>query len=701
MIKCKINNISYEFKPNITIMQACSSLNIDIPRFCFHERLSIAGNCRMCLVEVKNTPKPIASCAMPLMNNMDILTNTIIVKKAREGILEFLLANHPLDCPICDQGSECDLQDQTIIYGTDRGRFYEIKRAVEDKDFGPLVKTIMTRCIHCTRCIRFTTEIGGVNMLGLTGRGSQMEVGTYIQNIINSELSGNIIDLCPVGALTSKPFAFTARAWELNGIDSIDIFDALGSNIKLDCRGAEVMRVLPRVNDLINEEWISDKVRFSYDGLKRQRIIRPLIKQYNSLQATDWVEAINFIKFTIQKNYTNHLQFFGFAGETIDIESIVAFKDFLLTLDNNANLMTSFNASYDFRNQYLFNDSLLDLDKTDVCLIIGSNVKLDSPVLNARFRKLFLQNNVLVATVGGHINLTYNTYHLGNNLNILIGLIEGAHWFCNRLIKAKNPLIIIGSSLLYNKHSLNYNNILQIWIKQFNRVNKNLKNCLLNVLPLSASYVGLLDVGFNQNINCIETVNSKNISRIIFALDTVEPLYKKRVGDFIIYIGHHGDSLLNKADIILPSCTFNEKDGYYVNLLGIVQKSRFVTTPPEYVREDWKIFFFILLKIFDNVFIHSKYTKILYKDYYINSSLKRQYLRKRVDEVMLFIEHEPLITLTTLNISYKNNNKYYYHNIPIFNKLNNYYMTDSITKASLVMASCSEKFILPVSNYIL
>jgi NADH-quinone oxidoreductase chain G len=703
MIQCKINNIAYEFKPNITIMQACSSLNIDIPRFCFHERLSIAGNCRMCLVEVRmnnNVLKPTASCAMPLTNGMEIFTNTLLVKRAREGVLEFLLANHPLDCPICDQGSECDLQDQAMVYGTDRGRFYEVKRSVEDKDCGPLIKTIMTRCIHCTRCIRFTTEIAGTPVFGLTGRGAHMEVGTYVDNVINSELSGNIIDLCPVGALTSKPFAFTARAWELNGVDSIDVFDALGSNIKFDCRGAEIMRVLPRINELVNEEWISDKVRFAYDGFKLQRLITPMIQNSGSFVDCSWVDSLKFIKTNLKNIVSSKGSIHGFVGDTVDLDAMLVLKDFLVSIDSKAALSIKHVGSFDFRSDYLFNMSLENLNNVDLCLIIGSNSKLDAPVLNARFRKYFLQNNVVVANIGSTINLTYDYYHLGNELGILLDIFEGSHWFCNQLIKSKSPLIIIGSSILDLKSGVNILNLFKIWLDVFKLVNKNIQISNLNTLPTAASYVGALDLGFNtNNLN----LNLNSTRRFIYALDTLEPLKIKKEGDFIVYQGHHGNSLLFNADVILPGSTFSEKDGYYTNLLGMVQKGRFVSKPPGIAREDWKILAFLYLGILKNFRLNNinlDKSVVLYNLYKTNISFKVKFIRKRLVSLIPFIELSSALILHRLNIINNYKSIVVINNNPLFLTVQNYYRTDSITEASLIMTACVEKFVLGSSNYL-
>jgi NADH dehydrogenase (ubiquinone) Fe-S protein 1 len=399
MTKVFVNDIEVLVKRGSTALQACEAVGIEIPRFCYHERLSIAGNCRMCLVEVEKTPKPVASCAMPLMDGMKIYTDTPLVKKAREAVLEFLLLNHPLDCPICDQGGECDLQDQAIVFGSDRSRFYETKRSVEDKNCGPLVKTIMTRCIHCTRCVRFSTEIAGVEDLGTTGRGEDTEIGTYVGKALESELSGNVIDLCPVGALTSKPYAFTSRPWEIRNTNSIDTSDGIGSNTRIDFRGTEILRVLPRFNEEINEEWISDKARFMHDGLKRQRIGSTFQNKEGKIIATSWKSSLNRVTSLFSNVDPSKISFT--AGGTTNINTLVIMKDFLNKLGvSNYNYSTNDSCSPDLSKDYLFNGTIADIENSDVCLIINCNPRVEATLLNARLRKRYLQGGFKVAYIG-------------------------------------------------------------------------------------------------------------------------------------------------------------------------------------------------------------------------------------------------------------------------------------------------------------
>lgn len=429
-----------------------SSLRASRNRFCYHDRLAVAGNCRMCLVEVEKSPKPVASCAFPVMPGMKIKTETPMVKKAREGVMEFLLMNHPLDCPVCDQGGECDLQDQAMAYGSDRGRFFEPagKRATEDKDFGPLIKTSMNRCIHCTRCVRFANEVAGVLDLGTTGRGNDMQIGTYVSEAINSEMSGNIIDLCPVGALTSKPYAFTSRPWELKTTESIDVLDACGANIRVDSRGVEVMRILPRLNEEVNEEWVADKGRFAYDGLKRQRLTVPMIRQGDSFAPATWEEALDTVARAMNSTRGEAMQ--AYIGSLVDAESIVALKDLFakfgsrnLALDSSAGVRVP---DVDFRSNYLFNSGMANVEEADWLLIVGSNPKQEAPLINTRIRKAFLFNNLNVGLVGQAPALNYEFDHIGDTLASLESIADGSHKFAGMLGAAKKPLIIVGSGVL-------------------------------------------------------------------------------------------------------------------------------------------------------------------------------------------------------------------------------------------------------------
>ena len=451
MTNISINGKNYQVPNGITIIQACEVAEIEIPRFCYHERLSIAGNCRMCLVEVAGgPPKPVASCAMPINEGMQIFTDTPMVKKAREGVMEFLLANHPLDCPICDQAGECDLQDQAYQYGKGTGNYQEHKRAVQDKNMGPLIKTHMTRCIHCTRCVRFIEDVAGTSEIGAVNRGESMEITTYLEKNISSELSGNIIDLCPVGALTSKPYAFKARSWELKKTESIDVMDAVGSNIRIDSRGIEIMRILPRLNEEINEEWISDKARFCYDGLKYQRLDKAYIKTNEKLTATTFNQAIETIAEKFKSLKANEIS--ALTGPVSAIEDIFSLKcllDKIGTKNYDCRINNQKINSKD-RSSFLFNTNISNIEQSDLCLLIATNPRKEAPILNARIRKRFLTKKLEVASIGCQDNLTYPYSFLGNELKILQEIYEDKHQFCEKLRKAKNPIIIIGEDAISN-----------------------------------------------------------------------------------------------------------------------------------------------------------------------------------------------------------------------------------------------------------
>lgn len=437
--------------PGTTVLQACEKAGVQIPRFCYHDRLSVAGNCRMCLVEIEKAPKPVAACAMPVMKGWNILTNSEKSRKAREGVMEFLLANHPLDCPICDQGGECDLQDQSMMFGSDRSRFRESKRAVEDKNIGPLVKTIMTRCIQCTRCIRFASEVAGVDDLGTTGRGNDMQVGTYVEKMFMSELSGNIIDICPVGALTSKPYAFTARPWETRKVESIDVLDAVGSNIVVSTRTGEVMRILPRLHEDINEEWISDKTRFAYDGLKRQRLTQPMVKNEKGVFVyASWEDVLPRVAGVLQSVEGKDIA--AVVGGLVDAEALIALKDLLNRLNCDTlcteEIFPTAGAGTDLRSNYLLNTKIAGVEEADVLLLVGTNPRFEAPLFNARIRKSWLHNDLQVALVGSPVDLTYRYEHLGESPQILLEIASGKHAFSKVLDNAKKPMVVVGSTAL-------------------------------------------------------------------------------------------------------------------------------------------------------------------------------------------------------------------------------------------------------------
>jgi NADH-quinone oxidoreductase chain G len=564
MIDIYINNIKIKVNKNLTVLQACNNFKIEIPKFCFQENLQIAGNCRMCLVEIERSPKPVASCAMPVMPNMKIFTDTPLVQKARESVLEFLLINHPLDCPICDQASECDLQDQTMIFGSDRSRFFFKKRGVEDKYCGPFIKTIMTRCIHCTRCVRFANEICGIDNLGTTGRGNKTEINFYYPNIFNSEFSGNLIDLCPVGALTSKPFSFKARSWELKKKEGVDILDGLGSNIKVDIFNNEIVRILPKTNFNINKEWISNKTRFFFDSLKYQRIQYPLLKdENNKFQKISWFEALNIINDQFIKNDSSKIK--AIIGDLIDLESIFYLKNFLNKVGIN-NIcyekylnQNNFNINSDLTSNFLFNNSLKSIEESDLCLIINSNIRQEGSILNIHLINRLKKGNFKVAYIGNKNDFTYPVQHLGLTLNVLIKIILGKHSFCKDLKKAKNPLIIVGENIINQKNG--YNILSKVKNISF------LKN-KINFFNSKASLINFLEVGFSNN------KFYQNKSNLFYLFNTnLKSKLKKKENDFIIYQGHHFTEDAQKSNLVLPGLTFLEKKGTYINIEGFIQKN--------------------------------------------------------------------------------------------------------------------------------
>ena len=593
MPKLTIDGKEIEVAAGSTVIQACEAAGVEIPRFCYHERLEIAGNCRMCLVEVSpGPPKPQASCALPAAENMVVKTNTPMVKKAREGVMEFLLINHPLDCPICDQGGECDLQDQAMAYGTGKSRYHEHKRAVEDKYMGPLVKTQMTRCIHCTRCIRFITDVAGVPELGATGRGEHMEVTTYVEKALTSELSANIIDLCPVGALTSKPYAFMARPWELKKTESIDVLDAVGSNIRIDSRGEAVLRVLPRLNEDVNEEWISDKTRYACDGLRTQRLDRPYIRKNGALQEASWQEAFAAIAARIKDTAPTKIA--AIAGDLACVEGMTALKDLMKNigsahLDCRQDGAKIGNAS---RRDYLFNSTISGIDEADVLLLIGTNPRFEAPIINARIRKRYLTGKLKVYAIGEALDLTYKTEWLGNNPAVLNEILSGKHPLATALKAAQKPMLVLGSGMLARKDGAEIHAAAKAIAANAGMVKDDWNG--FNVLHAAASRAGGLDIGFlpqqagRDTASIIEGAHKGDID-VLYLLGADE-IDMSRLGKaFIIYQGHHGDAGANRADVILPGAAYTEKDATYVNTEGRMQRTHLAVFPPGSAREDWKI----------------------------------------------------------------------------------------------------------------
>ncbi|XP_028998465.1 NADH-ubiquinone oxidoreductase 75 kDa subunit, mitochondrial-like [Betta splendens] len=592
MVEVFVDGKPVEVEPGTTVLQACEKAGIQIPRFCYHERLSVAGNCRMCLVEIEKAPKPVAACAMPVMKGWNILTNSEKTRKAREGVMEFLLANHPLDCPICDQGGECDLQDQSMQFGSDRSRFTEGKRAVEDKNLGPLIKTIMTRCIQCTRCVRFASEIAGVEDLGTTGRGNNLQIGTYVEKMFMSEMSGNVIDVCPVGALTSKPYAFTARPWETRKTESIDVLDAVGSNIIVSTRGGEVMRVLPRLNEDVNEEWISDKTRFAYDGLKRQRLTQPMVKDDSGqLIPTTWEDALTRVAGALQGVQSGEVA--AIAGGMIDAEALVSLKDLLNRL-NSENLCTEevfpmAGAGTDLRSNYLLNSRITGIEECDLLLLIGTNPRYEAPLFNARIRKSWLHNELRVALVGHNVDLSYTYDHLGEDTSVLKELANGTHPFCQVLSAAKRPVVVVGSGALQREDGgaiLSTVSTIAQNARSSSGVEEGWK--VLNVLHRVASQVAALDLGYKAGVEAIR----KNPPKVLFLLGADAGCITRAdlpKDSLVIYQGHHGDVGAPMADIILPGAAYTEKNGTYVNTEGRSQQTRVAVTAPGMAREDWQI----------------------------------------------------------------------------------------------------------------
>lgn len=593
MVRVIVDGTPVDVPAGFSALQACEAAGKEIPRFCYHERLSVAGNCRMCLVQVVRAPKPVASCGFPVSEGMEILTDTEVVRRARRAVMEFLLINHPLDCPICDQGGECDLQDQAYGYGSGVSRYHEPKRAVTDKDLGPLVKTVMTRCIQCTRCVRFTTEVAGTPELGMVSRGENAEITTYVEKALTSELSGNLIDICPVGALTAKPSAFHARSWEYKKTDSIDVMDAVGTNIQIQARGGEVMRIVPRVNDEVNEEWLSDKGRFSVDGLKRRRLDRPWVRVHGKLMQASWQEA--FVALARRLDGVSGYQIGAIAGDLCDAESLCALKDLMTSLGSPNLDCRQDNAWYDLsaREGYLFNSGILGIEEADALLLVGTHPRHEAPVLNARIRKRFLDAGRGGFSIGmiGHplTDPTYPAELLGDGPEVLEKLLDGSHPFADTLKTAKRPMIIIGHGALTRPDASAVYDACKKLAVQTGAMAEGWNG--LNVLHTAASRVGALELGFLPGTR---GRNASGMLRggvdVLWLLGADEfPIDKIGADTFVVYQGHHGDAAAARADIILPGAAYTEKPGTYVNTEGRVQRGFRAVFPPGEAREDWRI----------------------------------------------------------------------------------------------------------------
>ena len=590
-IKVTVDGIDVEVEPGTTILQACEEAGAEIPRFCYHERLSVAGNCRMCLVEVERAPKPVASCAAPVAPDMVVFTQTDSVKAAREGVMEFLLINHPLDCPICDQGGECDLQDQALGYGGDASRFDDNKRAVEEKHMGPLVKTIMTRCIHCTRCVRFATEVAGVPEIGAIGRGEDMEITTYLEAALDSEMSGNVIDLCPVGALTSKPYAYTARPWELKKTETIDVMDAVGSSIRVDTRGREAMRIMPRNHDDVNEEWLSDKSRFVWDGLNTQRLDTPYVRRDGKLTASTWNDAFAVIAEKIDGKAD---KLAAIAGDLVCAEGQFALKSLMDNLGSPHLDCRQDGAKLSGpRANYLFNTTIAGIEEADALLIIGANPRVEAPVLNSRIRKRFMMGQFPIAMIGAPADLTYDVSHIGAGTDTLADLLAGQHGFADVLKNAERPMILVGQAALTRDDG---DAVLAAAIQlaeNSGAISPTWNG--FNVLHLAAARVAGLDLGLlpgeggKDTAGILQAAKSGDVETVI--LYGADEIAGAALGEaFVVYIGSHGDRGAHRADVILPSAAYTEKQAIYVNTEGRPQMTERAAFPPGEAREDWKIF---------------------------------------------------------------------------------------------------------------
>ena len=673
MAKVTVDGREVEIANGSSVLQACEAAGVEIPRFCYHERLSVAGNCRMCLVEVEKAPKPIASCSYPVADGMVVKTDSPMVRNGRRGVMEFLLINHPLDCPICDQGGECDLQDQAYSYGRDHSRYDENKRAVKDKYLGPLVKTIMTRCIQCTRCVRFATEIAGVPELGATARGENMEITTYVEKALTSELSGNLIDICPVGALTSKPYAFVARPWELRKTDSIDVLDAVGSAIRVDARGSEVLRILPRPNDEVNEEWLGDKSRFSFDGLKRRRLDRPWIRENGKLRAASWPEAFGAIAAKLHGLPGDRVG--AIAGDLCDAESMLALRDLMAGI-GSANLdCRQDGARIDAtrREFYVFNSSIAGIEEADALLIIGSNPRREAPVLNARIRKRQLAGHFPVGVIGPHAELTYTAEWLGEGPSVIADLPDA---FAKLLADAKRPMIIVGQAALARPDGAS---VLAAAWKLASGIGALTADWNgFNMLHTAAARVGALDLGFlpGPGAKTLDAMMGGGVD-LLWLLGADE-FDTGRIGadTFVVYQGHHGDRGAARADVILPGCTYVEKPGTYVNTEGRVQRTGKAVFAPGEAREDWAI-----LRAFSAVID----TPLPYDDL--------EALRARLEQVNPVFGRVGFLPRFGVNdLSAPSGDPAAVSEAAFVAAVPDYYQTNPISRASAVMAECSQTY---------
>jgi NADH-quinone oxidoreductase subunit G len=671
----KIDGQEVEFTPGESVIQVCDRAGVEIPRFCYHDRLKIAGNCRMCLVEVKpGPPKPQASCALPAADKMEVFTSTPMVKKAREGVMEFLLINHPLDCPICDQGGECDLQDEAMAYGTGHSRYDFSKRAVEEKNMGPLVKTTMTRCIHCTRCVRFVDEVAGVPEIGALGRGEHMEITSYLERALTSEISANIVDLCPVGALTSKPYAFNARPWELAKTESIDVMDAVGSSIRIDTRGEAVMRILPRLNEEVNEEWLGDKSRHACDGLKTQRLDRPYVRKNGKLVEASWGEALGVVaqKFSALKG----TEIAAVAGNLADVESMLALKYVMVALGSPNLECRQDGAKIDAadRASYLMNTGIAALEQADVALFIGTNIRHEAPLVNTRLRKAYLRNGMVAYNIGAAFDLTYPVNQLGDNPTVLNEIAAGTHEVSKLLKDAKNPLIILGAGALARSDGAAVLATVKKLASTCNVVREGWNG--FNMLHYAAARVGALDIGFVPQAGgldmagIVDGISKKSIKAVyLLGVDEIDMSY---FGDaFVVYQGHHGDIGAHRADVVLPGAAYTEKTALYVNTEGRVQEARRAVFPPGQAAEDWQILC-MLSEVLGKTLGYASLAEL-------RARLVREFPHFAQRDVRPNVTWDAksgaIGTVKAEGFDYP---------------IRNFYMTDPISRASKTMAQCSE-----------
>ena len=677
MTKLTIDGIEVEVPAGYSVLQAAEAAGREIPRFCFHDRLSVAANCRMCLVEVEKAPKPVASCAFPVGEGMVVKTDSPLARKARRGVMEFLLINHPLDCPICDQGGECDLQDQAMAFGRDHSRYTEDKRAQRDKDLGPLVRTVMTRCIQCTRCVRFATEIAGVPELGGVSRGENLEITTYVQKALTSELSGNLVDICPVGALTSKPYTFSARPWELKKTDSIDVMDAVGSAIRIDTRGPQVMRILPRLNEDVNEEWLADKSRHIVDGLTRRRLDKPWLRVNGKLQPATWPQAFGAIAGRLKDVPGDRIG--ALAGDLADAESMLALKDLLASLGSKNVDCRQGGAAFDTsrRDFYLFNTTIAGIEEADALLLIGTNPRHEAPILNARIRKRWRQNRLPVGVIGQASDLTYPSEIVGSGAGAITALLDGSNAFAEVLTKAAKPMIVLGEGALQGESGAAV--LAAAWALA-EKVGGFVEGWHgFNVLHRAAARVGGLDLGFvpvagakgwaemvSGGVDVLWLLGADEFDAAAIAPET-----------FVIYQGHHGDRGAARADVILPGAAYTEKSGTYVNTEGRVQHVQPATFPVGDAKEDWRI-----LRAFSAVI-----DKVLPYD-----SIGQ--LRARLAKVNpVFGTVDQFTRMATTDTAGPATGGGALSAAPFSYAIADYYQTDPISRASPTMQACTETYI--------